>query len=354
MSLPKKKLKEHEEYIFKTNLINEAAKLRKQLQSSEDQINSLSQTISNRFIKSDAKETELKNYIEHLSSKVYAVSINNETTENIEKLHDEILRMISVIQDKVRAQIQITREEMEREVTEKFTEAEKKQKELMNEKIEEQKKVFDRMNYTKSELEKVRKRFEETNTQCEYLIKKNEKLRVQLSTTTKSNEILEGKLTALQNQYLKVEKDYNEALNGKSLNNTNSDYLLNSYEKEEAKKAIGGIKNYGKPYQNSQFEGAKTNVIRTLRANIKDAKEDYNKAYKSYIKCQKEKTEAKQLIQKCIEDLSIQLNSLNGRSANPNNEVMRLSLERKLKVLTYIYDNGLQNIKNQKGKLILK
>ena len=83
------------------------------------------------------------------------------------------------------------------------------------------------------------------------------------------------------------------------------------------------------------------------------------------MKIKKKKTEAQQLIQKCIEDIQIQLNVANNKlkeqknNTNPNaeyvdyNEMIKI-LERKLKILTFIYDNGIQNIKSKKTGLFYK
>ncbi len=87
------------------------------------------------------------------------------------------------------------------------------------------------------------------------------------------------------------------------------------------------------------------------------------------MRIKKKKTEAQQLIQKCIEDVQIQLNVANTKlkeqqsnisaPTNVNNETVDYNemikiLERKLKILTFIYDNGIQNTKSKKTGLFNK
>ena len=78
------------------------------------------------------------------------------------------------------------------------------------------------------------------------------------------------------------------------------------------------------------------------------------------IKEQKEKTDAQQLLQKCIEDIQIQLSQtnkkikeqkINGEIKEENAKRLLVPLEEKLKVLTFIYDNGIQNLPSQKTGL---
>ena len=61
-----KKLKDHEEYILKTNIIAESAKLKNQLSQTQKKLSSLNNEIGNKFIKSEKKENELKKHISSL------------------------------------------------------------------------------------------------------------------------------------------------------------------------------------------------------------------------------------------------------------------------------------------------
>ena len=106
--------------------------------------------------------------------------------------------------------------------------------------------------------------------------------------------------------------------------------------------------------------------IKNLKIELEKTQKEYNKIYKKYIESQKIKTDAQQLLQKCIEDVQIQLSQTNTKyneliqsgkqNEEETNDVMSLkkTLEQKLKVLTFIYDNGIQNLKSHKTGLFYK
>ena len=373
-----KKLKDHEEFLAKKNLINETNLLNKQLAVSQNRLNELNEKIGIHFQKANKKETNLKNYIVDLNVKLYE-NKGVELDSKIENLHNEIINTISNIQEKVRDQIEYTRKQMEKEVTYKFNEAELKQKDLMNQKIEQQKKVFDRMNYTKGELEKIIKKFEQTNNQCEEYIKENTNLKVQLEITKKSNIKLEEQLDKLKETHKKIENDYNTILNESIKKEDRNDFLIESYENRKvnnfnsnppfklqlsSSQAIPPINDSIHKTDQNQTQNYYSTLTK-LREKVEKSKRNYNKIYREYIENQKKKTEAQQLIQKCIEDIQIQLNVANNKlkeqknNTNPNaeyvdyNEMIKI-LERKLKILTFIYDNGIQNIKSKKTGLFYK
>ena len=100
--------------------------------------------------------------------------------------------------------------------------------------------------------------------------------------------------------------------------------------------------------------------IKKLQLELDTIRNEYNQIYKQYIKEQKEKTDAQQLLQKCIEDIQIQLSQTNrkyneqkknGELEDESTKKLIISLEEKLKVLTFIYDNGIQNLKSEKTGL---
>ena len=99
--------------------------------------------------------------------------------------------------------------------------------------------------------------------------------------------------------------------------------------------------------------------IKKLKVELEELQNEYNQLYKKYIKEQKEKTDAQQLLQKCIEDIQIQLFQTNKKYNEEKKEniddmerkKLIVSLEEKLKVLTFIYDNGIQNINYEKSSL---
>ena len=103
--------------------------------------------------------------------------------------------------------------------------------------------------------------------------------------------------------------------------------------------------------------------IKKLKFELEKTQKEYNIIYKKFIESQKIKTDAQQLLQKCIEDVQIQLSQTNLKyneqnqngklSEEERNNIKSLisSLEQKLKVLTFIYDNGIQNLKSLKTGL---
>ena len=104
--------------------------------------------------------------------------------------------------------------------------------------------------------------------------------------------------------------------------------------------------------------------IKKLKLELETVQNEYNQIYKQYIKEQKEKTNTQQLLQKCIEDIQIQLSQTkrkideqkkNGENEDKNMKKLIVSLEEKLKVLTFLYDNGTQDSQsNQTGLFFIK
>ena len=320
---------------------------------------------------------------------------------------------------------------MEKELGERFAEAELKQKKLMDIKVDQQKKVFDRMNYTKSELEKIVKKFAETNIMCEKLAKENEKLKLDLETSINLNKMLEKQLIKLQKENNRVEIDYNNIANNLIEENSNENesknlrtmmfnrdlqqkMKINNFKPMENFKISKNqnpykifdsvpINNINKNEKTFSFEKlnniytnthTNTNInekndiylknkiisrgvsanyrdnltpnqleIKKLKFELEKTQKEYNIIYKKFIESQKIKTDAQQLLQKCIEDVQIQLSQTNLKyneqnqngklSEEERNNIKSLisSLEQKLKVLTFIYDNGIQNLKSLKTGL---
>jgi len=119
-------------------------------------------------------------------------------------------------------------------------------------------------------------------------------------------------------------------------------------------------------------------IINALQMSIKETKKEYNSLHINYIEDIKQKNEAQQLLQKCIEDLKFDItksekdisnystynmliNILEKLCANKRgfeNELNAkinnmISLEKKLKILTFIYDNGFQTNNAVKNKLLV-
>ena len=432
-----KKLRDEEEYAIKKELIKENEKLTKQLKDLNSKVEERNKELLTHFIKSSTKETHLKEYIDSLTNQLFEGDLKyaTEFDKKVCEIHSEIIQAIENIQDKVKKEIEKTKSDMERELGERFAEAEMRQKNLMNVKVEQQKKVFDRMNNTKAELEKIVKKFSATNRLCEKLDKENADLKLELEISSNLNRLLEKKLIKLQKDNSKIESEYNEIGNNLIEENTKNEgksirsIIINKEfdeKKNENKKSESDIKlknllrkdyNYN-PYKifdnipnkiNATFKDSfsldklvnyhtnthantsindktkiifknKTNKrgisakterelltpnkmeIKKLKLELETIQNEYNQIYKQYIKEQKEKTDAQQLLQKCIEDLQIQLAQTNKKYNekkknegldDPKMKKTIISLEEKLKVLTFIYDNGIQNIKSDKTSLFV-
>ena len=210
-----KKLQDHEEYMAKKELLVDNERLTKQLKELNAKCEIRNNDLLNHFIKASTKESHLKEYVDELTDKLFEGDIKyaTEYDKKICELHSEIIQTIENIQDKVRKELEKTKGEMEKELSERFAEAELKQRKLMDIKVDQQKKVYDRMNYTKGELEKIVKKFSETNNICERLQKENEQLKLDLETSMNLNKLLEKQLMKLQKENNRVEADYNNIAN---------------------------------------------------------------------------------------------------------------------------------------------
>lgn len=401
---------------------NKCEMVKTKLNEKRQEILDIKEEIKKLFTKSNNKESELKNYIANLNSKLLNVDVPYD--DRIDEMHKSIMTMISDIQEKVKMEINFTKKEMEREVVNKFMEAEQKQHKLMTEKIEEQKKVFERMNNTRVEIEKIRKHFEHTNSQCENLTKENENLRINLQSLEEDNESLEKKLALLRKEYIQLAKEHkflfkNEEVenpfninfedeeddlraNDKELSaSVSGNKKINSsmrggrmsFDLEEHEKGHDLFKKEPTATFNSQHLTAKnTNLrkesedvyinrnqnepysspdtlIEVLRENIKQVKTEYKILHKNHIEELRQRNEAQQLIQKCIEDLKLEITKTvkdinNFTKAGFSLTVSRKfdeqlaakqnhlnNLENKIKILTFVYDNGFQNTKMKKNKL---
>jgi hypothetical protein len=431
-----KKLQDHEEYMAKKELLIENEKLTKQLKELSTKCDLRNNDLLNHFIKSSTKETHLREYVDELTDKLFEgdVKFATEYDKKICELHSEIILTIENIQEKVKKQIEKTKGEMEKELGERFAEAEVKQRKLMDVKVDQQKKVFDRMNYTKNELEKIVKKFAETNSMCEKLAKENDKLKLDLETSINLNKLLEKQLMKLQKENDRVEADYNQIANNLIEENSNNESQnlrtklfnkdfqqkmkmnknnikplesfkqnknqnpykifesipinsINKNEKAISSEKLNNLYTDSKAIANEKSDtnikkkivgrGVSANTfrdnltpnqleIKNLKIELEKTQKEYNKIYKKYIESQKIKTDAQQLLQKCIEDVQIQLSQTNTKyneliqsgkqNEEETNDVMSLkkTLEQKLKVLTFIYDNGIQNLKSHKTGLFYK
>jgi superfamily II helicase len=138
----------------------------------------------------------------------------------------------------------------------------------------------------------------------------------------------------------------------------------------EEKSQKDGIKNkYG---TNNLDDDAKNSqlIIETLKENIKSIKKENKIMHQNFTENISQRNEAQQLIQKCIADIKFDINKVNTDVSNLQkkssiisvNEKLKQelkmkkhhlsSLENKLKILTFVYDNGFSSNNFQQNKLI--
>ena len=288
--------------------------------------------------------------------------------------------------------IKYTKSEMDHQITQKFKDAEKRQRLKMLNKIEEGNNIIRNLNHMRLELEQLKIEFEEMNTKCEKYIEKNEKLKVMLSDQKSDNKNLEKKLNQIikENKELKIKYDnvfkekkieYNkidENIDNNHKDNSNEEKdndLYSSNNNEESKNIDNNDINNDKYKQNKNNELPEKyhpkNLILILKESIKAFHKDINELIVKTTDEKKERNEASQLLQKCIDDINSEIKVLTRNSLLPNikpnyltygydntikspNQNKVTQLEMKLVVLTFIFDNVFQNITNKKLYIISK
>jgi chromosome segregation ATPase len=346
--------------------------------------------IKDLFNKSNSKETELKNYISKLNNKIsgFLIPYGN----NIEHVHHNIMKMIESIQERIKVEIMHTKKEMENEVIGKFQVVEEQQKKMMEEKINEQRRVFDRVTGTRNEIDKIRMNFISTNKEYESLTKENEHLKIVLQSLKEDNQNLSNKIEDVKKSYIKLVKQNGSVLKNEDLDPLNllsdelediddnecdmpldNDYdngFVNQRRSSMTGSVHSGIRSAGYKTTNNfhqMHDNRVDEVINTLKKSIEDTKIKYNNLNSNYLSEIKRKNEAQQLLQKCIEDIKYEISKANkdiamftkmqyGKKGYEEQLVAKnknlSNLEEKLKKLTFIYDNGFQNIR--KKNLIIK
>ena len=295
--------------------------------------------------------------------------------------------------------IKYTKSEMDHQISQKFKDAEKRQRIKMLNKIEEGNDIIRNLNNMRLELEQLKIEFEEMNTKCEKYIEQNEKLKVDLSDQKSDNKNLEKKLNQIikENQDLKNKYSKEFKQRGKSFdenvindnrdNNVNDNFSNKSekdqdvYSSREEENKNNDIKdnNNNEETDNDNENINKENVeqyyphnlIVILKETIKAFHKDINELIVKITDEKKERNEASQLLQKCIDDINSEIKSLTRNSLLPNiksnyltygydnsikspNQEKVTELEMKLVVLTFIYDNIFQNIMNKNLYFISK
>ena len=413
--------KEAQEFREKIILREETDDILLLIQQKKREIDKEKQRIANLFIESNTKQALLKDYISYINKRIFAGSADIDKT--IESKAETIEQAIVELQSKMQIVIKYTKSEMDHQITQKFKDAEKRQRLKMQSKIEEGNNIIRNLNHMRLELEQLKIEFEEMNTKCEKYIEKNERLRIRLNDQKSDNNNLQKKLKEIQKEneelmikYKKVEPDdinekesdeHNESSydipnknnsdnsennndnNNKSgekkedsksqekneeekeENDNNNDNNENNDEVNENKNIINVNEEKKNDYNNSNngikndsmpSEYYPSNLIIILKESIKAFHKDISELTVRITDEKKERNEASQLLQKCIDDLNLEIKGVMRNSylpnikpnyltfrynnnINPANKDKVNELEMKLTIFTYIYDNIFQNTK---------
>ena len=202
--------------------------LKTKLNSTKDEIEKYKDEIKKLFKKSNTKETDLKKYIAGLNSKIMNVDLKPE--DLVDDTYNNIIDLISQIQEKIKVEINFTKQEMENELLFRFMDAEQKQQKLLDEKIEEQKRIIQKMTFTRQEIEKIRKLFEDTNLECEKLTKENETLKITINALEGDSRSFNKKLRQIQRECKELIKQNEHLFDDKEYT---KNYKLNFKEGED-------------------------------------------------------------------------------------------------------------------------
>ena len=392
--------KEAQEFKEKIILRDETEEILSLIHQKKKEIDIERQQIATLFIESNTKQSILKDYINYINNKIF--SGKTEISKSIETKAEDIEKAIEELQSKMQIVIKYTKSEMDHQISQKFKDAEKRQRIKMLNKIEEGNDIIRNLNNMRLELEQLKIEFEEMNTKCEKYIEQNEKLKVDLSDQKSDNKNLEKKLNQiikenqdLKNKYSKEFKQRGKSFDENVINDNNSnrynnvnDNFSNKSEKDqdvyssrEEENKNNDIKdnNNNEETDNDNKNINKENVeqyyphnlIVILKETIKAFHKDINELIVKITDEKKERNEASQLLQKCIDDINSEIKSLTRNSLLPNiksnyltygydnsikspNQEKVTELEMKLVVLTFIYDNIFQNISNKNLYFISK
>ena len=396
--------KEAQEFKEKIILREETDEILSLIHQKKKEIDVERQLIATLFIESNTKQSLLKDYINYINKKIF--SGTTEINKQIETKAEDIEQAIIELQSKMQIVIKYTKSEMDHQITQKFKDAEKRQRTKMLNKIEEGNGIIRNLNHMRLELEQLKIEFEEMNTKCEKYIEQNEKLKVNLGDRKSDNKNLEKKLNQMikENKELKIKynkefkikdkkiedhiisnesndnKDKDEDkddISNKSQTESKKDKDINSSNEEERKNMENNKDNINNVINNNSEANANINnenknktipeeyyphdLILILKESIKAFHKDINELIVKITDAKKERNEASQLLQKCIDDINSEIKNLTRNSLLPNIKSNYLTygydnsinspyqgkvteLEMKLVVLTFIYDNIFQNI----------
>lgn len=291
--------------IVKERIINKTKKCRTEMKELNLKIQKRVKENQDIFERYAQTELILKNYIIDLNKKFINVDEKTDQASNISKIYKNILKSINEIQDQIIYQIKFVKEEMNNQISKKFKEAEEEQREIIHKKMDEQKKVFERMINTREKLEKVKKHFDKVNNTCEILVKNNFELKLNYETSKDTNNFLENKLIKLQKEYKKLIDKYSKK---------NNDSIIQVHKKMDTSISNNTQQKYltHRIYSdNDESEGfMKDRIINKIKKTYESEKLSIKNLYNDYSLKLKEKSDLQYLIQKCIEDLTLEINEL--------------------------------------------
>ena len=380
-----RRLRDKQEFLDKIKLKEDTDYIYLKCNDKKKEIEVQKNEIADVFIKSNTCEELLRKYVMLINAKIYDTSV--EIDNRIEKLAREILSQIEEIQIKIQKVIKYTKLEMEKEIEERFNEAERRQQEKMIQKVNEQNQMINNMNHTRYELDLIKIQFEETNIQCNKLNKINEQLKIDLDTVKSDNINLKKKLNEVEQSNAQIKEEYFTLFNTNNNNDiNNNNNIIESLSNNESNKSVSEENAENNSITlNSQNDPYNPKLlIVTLKDVIKLSRKEINDLTEQIADMKKEKNEASQLLQKCIDDINVEYHNIIGNSgsyssygnkkhsnltptyygasfdvisnnsSNSNFSIKTLpnpklkALEHRLEVLTYIFDNSLQNVKNKK------
>lgn len=357
-----RRMKEAQDFYDKIKYKEETLRIQRDVNEKKKEIDLQKKKIASLFIDSNAKQDILRNYIAEINKKIYDSNI--ETDVRIEGAYEEITNIITNLQKKMQLVIQYTKNEMEHQIKSKFETAQENQRIQMQQQVDEGNKLIKNLNFTKFKLEKTKMDFEESNVECEKLIEKNNKLLIKLDNSKSDYKNLLAKKEEIEKENEKLLKEIDSISDRNSSYNSSQKLLKNSAgnslsQSQEYKNAVPNTENSNiKDAKNEQY--TPNFMIVVLKNSIKDYNMKIRELTNKISEEKKEKNEAMQLLQKCIDDLNnynkrersriSKLPFINNNDTR-SNAYFELTSTREMKdnvinqkILTYIYDNVFINV----------
>ena len=352
-----RRIKETQEFIQTISIREETEEIMKHILNKHKEIENERNLIAGLYIHSNEKQALLKKYISYLNAKMYETNID--INPNIKVLSVDIQKQISELQEKMKLAITYSKKEIEQEIEEQFKEAEENQQNKMIEQIQKGNQIIKNFNHSKFELDQIKIFFEETNLYCDKLKKMNDKLKINLDNVKSDNLNLTKKLEEVKEENEKIQIEYDK-INNNLFKELNQDFISDENESNLSKnnifnssKTLDNLNNQNEIEKKESFLYSPKNLIIILKDNIKDMHKEMNEIKNKIAEEKKEKNETTQLLQKCIDDINIELHNLKKALPKINTyeyvqNAQKDNLEKILEILTYSYDNSLGNIKNKK------